>query len=432
MDLTRQPPRRPSNTGMAGIVALARMADKARATNAETEGAYVYGNKSGLDRQILAFINMSHEEFAAAVEELDDEALGRLVEEKAQKGAAEIAAFNKEQLEITPHDERHHQLLAERLARFAPGRTDITTNLQSIELDDWGLFRERDLTQGPPRTPYLRSVLGVVAIARMSDKARASRAGLLGEYKFGPDSGLDTGILEFLRIEAGDLAEAAYLNPNDDELADWVREHTSRSAAEISIFNARTTLGGSADASRERFLGRRAEICPERADINTWFDLIDYDDQLSFGLVDLTRRPPRSPYDASLGGIMGLARMIDKGRAFARDTIGDYWYGQDSGIDRAVLGLLELTPEEFSAALSECPTDEAVVGWLGARLDKSQEELDGFNDKLATLGPGSEEQWQSFRDGVAGLDPSRTELASWFAMTLLDDRISFARRQSGV
>ena len=35
MDLTHQPPRRPSNLGVAGIVGAARMTDKARAHNAE-------------------------------------------------------------------------------------------------------------------------------------------------------------------------------------------------------------------------------------------------------------------------------------------------------------------------------------------------------------------------------------------------------------
>ena len=36
MDLTRQPPRRPTNLGIAGIVGAARLTDKARSHNAET------------------------------------------------------------------------------------------------------------------------------------------------------------------------------------------------------------------------------------------------------------------------------------------------------------------------------------------------------------------------------------------------------------
>ena len=432
MDLTRQPPRRPSNTGMAGIVALARMSDKARAHNAETLGEYAYGDISGLDRQVLAFINMRAEEFAAAAEEMDDVALSQLVLEQAGKSPEEIEGFNKEQLEITPHDDRHRQLLKDRLAKFAPDRTDITTNLQSIELDDWGMFRETDLTRRPPRTPYWRSVLGIVGVARMSDKARAARAGLLGEYKYGLDSGLDTGILEFLGISPADFSEAAYQNPNDNELGEWVREYTNRRAAEISIFNAQQIERGRADETRERFVQRRAGICPERADINTWFELIDYDDQQSFGLVDLTRRAPRSPYDTGVGGVAGLARMIDKGRAYVGDSLGEYWFGQDSGIDRAVLEFLGLTQDEFAAALKECPTDSALVEWLGTRLQKPPEEIEAFNQELQTYGPTSEGQWEFLRQAIAKLDPSRTDLESFFALSALDDRISFARLKAGV
>ena len=38
MDLTKQPPRRPTNTSMLGIVSLARLTDKARAHRANTIG----------------------------------------------------------------------------------------------------------------------------------------------------------------------------------------------------------------------------------------------------------------------------------------------------------------------------------------------------------------------------------------------------------
>ena len=113
---------------------------------------------------------------------------------------AEITAFNEEWLAREPQDELHHRLLVERLARYAPERTDVTTVIQSIELDDWGAFRDLDLTAGPARTPYLRSVAGVAGAARMGDKARARVAGLIGEYKYGSDSGIDRIILEFLGV----------------------------------------------------------------------------------------------------------------------------------------------------------------------------------------------------------------------------------------
>ena len=42
---------------------------------------------------------------------------------------------------------------------------------------------------------------------------------------------------------------------------------------------------------------------------------MDFDDEKSFGIVDLRRHAPRSIYDVSVGGVAGLARAIDKARA---------------------------------------------------------------------------------------------------------------------
>ena len=433
MDLTKQPPRRPSNAGMAGIVALARMTDKARAANDETLGAYLYGETSGLDKEVLAFIGMSAEEYAAAAANMGDAALSQLVLEKAGKSPAQIATFNQEHLERLPQDERHRQLVVERVAKYAPGRTDIKTVFQSIELDDWGLFRDTDLTVRPPRSPYVRSVSGIMAVARMGDKARASKGGKLGEFKYGEDSGLDEGILEFLGISAADFAEAAYQNPNDTELGEWVRAHTSRTQGEISTYNAgRSVRGLNTPELRERFLQRRNAMCPERTDITTFSDLLDYDDEHSFGLVDLTRHAPRSPYDASVGGLVSLGRMIDKGRATNSGTQGAYWYGNDSGIDRALLEFLGVSQEDFAAALKEHRTDEEIIKWLGARLQKPAAEVEAFNEQMRNYGPTTERGWNFLRSALAKVDPSRTELTTFFAMTVLDDKITFARLKAGV
>ncbi len=433
MDLTKQPPRRPSNLAMGGIAALARMTDKARAANDETLGAYLYGETSGLDKEVLEFINMKAEEYAEAVANSDDAALGALALERAGKSAAQLAEFNREHLERLPKDERHRQLIVERVAKYAPGRTDIKTVFQSIELDDWGLFRDTDLTARPPRSPYVRSVAGMAAVARMGDKARASKCGKLGEFKYGEDSGLDEGILEVLGIGAADFAEAAYQNPNDLELGEWVKAHTSCTQAQISTYNAERSLRGiNTPELRERFLERRSALCPERTDITTFSDLLDYDDERSFGLVDLTRHAPRNPYDESVGGLVSLGRMIDKARATSKGTQGAYWYGTDSGIDRSLLEFLGVSQEEFAAALEKHPTDEAVVQWLGARLQKPQAEIDAFNEKMRNYGPTAERGWKFLRGAVAKIDPSRTELTTFFAMMVLDDKIAFARIKAGV
>jgi len=434
MDLTQQPPRRPSNANLAGIVSLGRMADKARGHNDELLGEFVYGDDSGLDREVLEFIGMSADQFAEVADELDDVALGQLILEKSQKSPGEIDTFNREHLEREPQDERHRQMLVDRVAKYAPGSTDIRTGFQSIELDDWGAFREADLTVRPPRTPYLRSVMGLVGGARMADKARARRAGKLGAYKYGDDSGLDRGVLAALGLDETTFLEGAYQNPNDTELEEWIRARGGEvSQAKITAHNAYATTFGLRTAELgERFLQRRREVCPERTDIETFFELIDLDDQQSFGIVDLSRRAPRNPYDTGVGGIVGLARMVDKGRAHLSGTLGTYWFGGDSGIDRRLLEFLKLDQSEFEQLLQVSATDQAVEEALGDRLKNSAAAMGTFGEQLRDYGPTNEAQWAYLRKTVARYDATRTELGTYFAMMALEDEIYFARLRASV
>lgn len=453
MDLTRQPPRRPSNAQVAGIVGLARMIDKARGHNAETIGEFKYGDDSGLDVEVLEFINMNAAEFAEAVAELDDEVLGVMALERAQKGQSEIDAFNEEHLTREPQDELHERLLVERIAKYAPERTDIKTVFASIELDDWGAFRDLDLTSQPPRSPYIRSVFGVAGTARMADKARAVTCGKLGEYRFGADSSQDAAILEFLGIAEDAFRQAAYENPNDDELTEWIAKRCQKSAAEKSAFSVcRANVGrhpahplhhsyhpdifdasGNYDQMRERLASRRAEIAPERTDVQSFFDLQDLDDELSFGLTDLRRHPPRSPFDLSVGGLACLARMIDKFRAAHCNCLGEYWCGEDSGFDRAVLDFLSIDQEAFAEAIAANGTDAAMVAWLGERLsNKNEEDKAEFNQRLLTASPRNDRQQSFLLNAVSQLDASRTDIESFAALTLLDDKVSFARLKAGV
>ena len=433
MDLTRQPPHRPSNAGVAGIIGLARMIDKARGHNAETIGEFKYGDDSGLDVEVLEFINMNAAEFAEAVDELDDEVLGVLALERAQKSQGEIDTFNEEHLTREPQDELHERLLVERIAKYAPERTDIKTVFASIELDDWGAFRDLDLTSEPPRSPYLRSVFGVAGAARMADKARAVTCGKLGEYRYGADSSQDAAILDFLGIGEDAFRQAAYENPNDDELSEWVAERCKKSAADKSIFNAWRANVGRYGEMHERLKMRRAEVAPERGDVQSFFDLQDLDDELSFGLTDLRRHPPRSPFDLSVGGLACLARMIDKFRAAHCNCLGEYWCGEDSGFDRAVLDFLGLDQAAFAEAIAANGTDEALVAWLGERLSgKSEEEKAQFNQRLLTASPRNDQQQSFLLNAVSRLDASRTDIESFAALTLLDDKVSFARLKAGV
>lgn len=284
MDLRRQPPRRPSNLSVAGMVGVARMADKARAHNNGTLGEYVYGDNSGLDRKLLSFLGLSAADFAKAAAQYDDVKLGTWMLEKSKKTQAEIGAFNKTELSKEPETEEAKARLAARIKQFAPGRTDIKTALQSMELDDWGNFWKVDLTKQPPRSPHCQDVAGIVGVARMADKARAWKAGLLGEYKYGNDSGLDrVRTLPFLGISAEEFAEAAVNNPNDLELGEWLLKRTGKTKAEIETHNhTQQNRSPQTDEDRLRFETRLKNADPARTDIKTWFDLLDLEDRVGF------------------------------------------------------------------------------------------------------------------------------------------------------
>jgi hypothetical protein len=233
-------------------------------------------------------------------------------------------------------------------------------------------------------------------------------------------------------MSQADFAEGAYANPNDHELSEWVTERSAVSPGVVSVLNAELCDQGlRTPAMAERFALRRGEVCPGRLNVETWFDLMDIDDQQSFGIVDLTRRPPRSPYDTSMAGIMGLSRMFDKARAFSSGHLGVYYFGEDSGFDRWVMELVELTQEEVVAAVREYMSDEALVEWLGDRFHKPQADVVAHNQRLFEYGPVNDRQEQFMRRAVSCLDPSRTDIKTFAALSILDDVVSFARMHAG-
>jgi len=431
VNLTQQPPRRPTNTAMLGIVALARMTDKARAYKDETPGEHIYGNASGLDKKVLEFLNISEEDFANSAERFNDAELCDWIQETAPKTEDEIQTYNNDLLTWEPFDEASRQRLKDRLEKHGGDPNKFKTMLQSMELDDWGCFREIDLTQHPPRTPYNRSVAGLYGLSRMSDKARAAKVDKLNDYIY--NCPIDEIILAFLNITAEDFQDAAWHNVNDIELSDWVRDQTERTQGEISHFNHTISQKGpEGDHQQEVFTKTLDRVAPNRTDITSWFDLLDLDDEHDYGIVDLTRHPPRSAYDTSLLNLIGLARMTDKGRASLSNSLGEYFYGKDSLLDSFVLKTLGISAKDFQNALRECTTDEAVVSHLQTNTKASEEEIKAFNDDFISRGPRTTAQTDWFRNRVRGLDPNRDDLATLIAMVQLDDQIVFTRLKAGV
>lgn len=140
-----------------------------------------------------------------------------------------------------------------------------------------------DLTQHPPRSPRAR-LGGYAMLPRSIDKARAKAAGKLGEYLF--PNPMDKWLLEFMGIEAEAFQTFVAQDKSDTEVLDWVTVHASpqRSVWEIAAWSAWLEALAPGNARRHRmFAEQLSQHAPDRDDIHTLMDRLDFDDYLSFG-----------------------------------------------------------------------------------------------------------------------------------------------------
>ena len=142
-----------------------------------------------------------------------------------------------------------------------------------------------DLTQRPPRSPRLR-LGGYVQLPRIIDKARASLAGKLGEYRFN-GRGMDRHFFNFVGLTHEALQSEVAKGGGDGELLAWVETtaKTPRQPCEIAAWSEhqeRRTPDSDAETLAD-FAAAVAVFTATREDIRTWYDLLDLDDHCTFG-----------------------------------------------------------------------------------------------------------------------------------------------------
>lgn len=140
-----------------------------------------------------------------------------------------------------------------------------------------------DLTQFPPRSPRVR-LGGYVMLPRSIDKARAKSAGKNGEYLF--PNPMDKWLLEFVGISPDDFLAFVAQGKSDTEILAWVNATSSprRSSWEIAAFSSWLENLAAGDVRRHTmFAEQLKQHAPDRDDIRTLMDRLDFDDYLSFG-----------------------------------------------------------------------------------------------------------------------------------------------------
>ncbi|MCF3651904.1 DUF5069 domain-containing protein [Synoicihabitans lomoniglobus] len=139
-DLTQHPPRSP-RVRLGGFVHLPRLLDKARAFVAGKHGAYTY--PCPMDERLFAFVGVSADAFLDAVRsgKSDTQMLAWLRENMSiPRAPHEILAWSEWLQDMAPGDPRRHGNFATEIERMAPGREDIVTTFDRLELDDFTSF----------------------------------------------------------------------------------------------------------------------------------------------------------------------------------------------------------------------------------------------------------------------------------------------------
>jgi len=141
-----------------------------------------------------------------------------------------------------------------------------------------------DLTQRPPRSVRVR-LGGYVILPRVLDKCRATIAGKNGEYHY--DCPIDQRFFYFAGIDPAELRAQIEKGLGDGEILAWVTENSKTKPEEWEIANwsgFREAAVPGDNESRE-FVNEMmsADGAAEREDIQTWFDVLDLDDHVTFG-----------------------------------------------------------------------------------------------------------------------------------------------------
>ncbi len=139
-DLTQHPPRSP-RVKLGGFVHLPRLLDKARAEAAGKIGEFIY--PCPLDNRFFAFTGLNPDALLAEVKpgRNDTEMLAWVMNNLTPKRQPwEIQAWSDYLSALSPGDIQRHKVFAEHIERLGPGRDDIFTYLDRLDLDDYASY----------------------------------------------------------------------------------------------------------------------------------------------------------------------------------------------------------------------------------------------------------------------------------------------------
>ena len=137
--------------------------------------------------------------------------------------------------------------------------------------------------------------------------------------------------------------------------------------------------------------------------------------------MDLTKTYPASVRE-TMHGIVQLKRTIDKGKAQAAGTIGEYNY--DCPMDKHLFAFLDLDGDTLLDVIKSAGNDSEISEFVAPYVHaKEDSEIEAFNREWLKHGPEpgtpAEGYFLKMRSDVA---PDRTDVTTWVDLLDLDEK----------
>lgn len=142
---------------------------------------------------------------------------------------------------------------------------------------------------------------------------------------------------------------------------------------------------------------------------------------------DFTKFPPRSPR-TKLGGFAHFPRLIDKARAVAAGTNGDYHY--NCPFDQQFFTFTGLNHEKFMAEVKAGKSDSELLAYVTNNMQPKRQsfEIDAWSHWMNQWTPSLPEKRAFFNDVHQKNAAHRSDIVTWFDWIELDDYVTFGGR----
>lgn len=145
---------------------------------------------------------------------------------------------------------------------------------------------------------------------------------------------------------------------------------------------------------------------------------------INYNAPDLTRHPPRSPR-VRLGGYVQLPRLIDKARAVAAGTAGEFHY--NCPIDQRFLSFTGLNPDALFEVIKSGKSDSEILAYVNANASPKRHpsEIAAWSAWFEQLTPTPPDTRAFFNDVHRKNAPQRDDIGTWFDWLDLDDYVTY-------